>query len=390
METWSTHHLFQKASAEIDVPTASEIQSYANKLRNKNLPVIFSLNHLSRITGVDYTFLYQTVNRKRDNDNYSIFSIHKRSGGKRYIHVANHKLYNVQQFINDIVLQRVTPHPTSFAFHPSGGIKKCAATHCGCKWLIKFDLKDFFYTIKEPAVFNVFLEMGYRKLLSFELTRLCTTTFLPEALESYIVRRTAFSRLNENMFCVQKETNSYPYGFCSKIGVLPQGVSTSPMLSNLVAKRLDESLFNYAQNNGLVYSRYADDLSFSGSILPSTKSISRLRHEIVLFIRKCGFQENPTKFHVSGPGAKKMVLGLLVDGNVPRLSKEFRKGIDGKIYSAEKFGIESAATHYGFDSVYGFFNHLSGLMAYIYDVDKKYWNTLNTRFNKIKNDLNIN
>jgi len=91
--------------------------------------------------------------------------------------------------------------------------------------------------------------------------------------------------------------------------------------------------------------------------------------------------------HVAGPGARKIVLGLLVDGEKPRLSRKFRKRIDRNIYSIKHFDIESVANHDGFDSVYGFFNHISGLMSYIHDVDLDLWCKLYPRFLDIKNSL---
>ena len=181
METWSAHHLFQNAAKELGNDLAFDIQKYANNLRSAELPVIFSLGHLSYITGIDYNLLHATVNRKREKANYNLFSIHKRAGGRRFIHAVNGKLFHLQKYVNDAILQKNKPHPSSYAFHRSGGIRLCAAVHCGCKWLFQFDLKDYFYTISEPLVYSVFRRMGYTNLLSFELARLCTTLHLPES-----------------------------------------------------------------------------------------------------------------------------------------------------------------------------------------------------------------
>lgn len=77
METWSTHLLFQKTAIQIDSDTATRVQFYANQLRSQRLPVIFSLEHLGKITGVEYDFLHRNVNRFYDSKNYQIFSIKK-------------------------------------------------------------------------------------------------------------------------------------------------------------------------------------------------------------------------------------------------------------------------------------------------------------------------
>lgn len=384
METWSAHLLFQETSKQIDNATAVLIQQYVNRLRSKNLPIIFSLGHLAKITGIDYKFLHESINRKHETKNYNMFVIKKRSGGHRFIHAVNGKLYDLQKYINAEILQKVKPHPSAFAFHSSGGIKKCAAMHCKCKWLLQFDLKDFFYTITESMVFKAFLSLEYKSLLAFELSRLCTTLYLPKSNRHYI-KQNDFS-----LRSLSDDEKLFPYFPQTHQGVLPQGAPTSPMLSNLVAKKLDEFLFDYAQENGFVYSRYADDITFSASILPSKKTIARLRREIIFLIRKSGFYENNAKIRIAGPGAKKVVLGLLVDGEKPRLTKQLRKRIDRNIYSVEQYGIEAVASYDGFESVYGFYNHLSGLLSYIHDVDIDQWQKLHSRFQEIRKSVELN
>jgi RNA-directed DNA polymerase len=309
-----------------------------------------------------------------------MFSVKKRSGGRRFIHAVNGKLHDLHQYLNEEILQKVEPHPSSFAFHPAGGIRQCAAMHCGCKWLLQFDLKDFFYSVAEPAVYRVFSRLGYKSLLAFELARLCTTLRLPDS-QGHHLRHTDTDPLDEI------EEWTMPYYPQSCLGVLPQGAPTSPMLSNLVARNLDVALFSFAQENGFVYTRYADDLAFSASRLPSGKSITQLRREIISRIRKSGFRENRKKIRIAGPGAKRAVLGLLVDGQQPKLTKELRKRIDRNLYSIEEHDLRPAADHDGFESPFGFFNHVSGLMSFIHDVDPDEWKKLNPRFEAIKQKL---
>ena len=91
----------------------------------------------------------------------------------------------------------------------------------------------------------------------------------------------------------------------------PQGAPTSPMLSNLAAFDLDQKLTAFADLSGFVYTRYADDLTFSAcGELPARMSIGDIHRTIVDTIRKCGFRENLKKTRVAGPGSKKVVLGL--------------------------------------------------------------------------------
>lgn len=120
------------------------------------------------------------------------------------------------------------------------------------------------------------------------------------------------------------------------MGVLPPGAPTSPMLSNLAARKLDESLDKYALDNGFVYTRYADDITISASNLASARLVGKIQRNIIRRIRQSGFKENTKKTGVAGPGSKKTVLSLLVDGCAPRLSREMYRRIDRLLYASTK------------------------------------------------------
>jgi len=372
METWSTHHLYQEASSRLGNPAAASLRAYAQRLISKDLAVVFSLGHLARITGASYRMLHATVNRTRESANYRMYAVKKRSGGRRFIHAVSGDLAKVQKFISQEILQKCHPHVASFAFHRSGGIRKCAVNHCGARWLFQYDLKDFFYDITESDVYKVFLDLGYRPLLSFEMARLCTTTHLPKSIKP-ITHNAGFDAIP----LPDAETGvpsklAYP-DKTRRLGVLPQGASTSPMLSNLAAQELDNSLSRYAADNGFVYTRYADDITVSATEFPRSISVGSIHRNIIHRIRKAGFFENKKKTHISGPGSKKLVLGLLVDGKEPRISRETYHRIERHVYASRKFGLNEASSHERFDSAYGYFNHLSGLIAFVKDVDKKRW-----------------
>lgn len=371
MEAWSVHHLSQAAMPVLGKPAANHLKAYAARLVRAGLPVIFTLKHLAKITSVEYGVLRNTVERRRESANYRIFAVKKRSGGRRHIHAVTGDLFKVQQFINLELLQKIRPHPASFAFHAEGGIKKCASVHCEARWLFQYDLENFFHKLNESDAYRVFMNAGYRPLLAFEMARLCTTTRLPEHLKHHLQQNSSKSY----KFYVERN---------GAIGVLPQGAPTSPMLSNLAAFELDEKMTAFADMHGFAYTRYADDLTFSAGVdLPERMSIGEINRSIVGIIRKCGFRENEKKTRFAGPGAKKVVLGLLVDGSAPRLSKETYKRIDRHLHAAQKYGLVAVAAHEKFDSAIGFYNHLAGLIAFVKDVDASRWRKFNQQFSKI-------
>lgn len=374
MENWSAHHLFRASRANLGEQIANDLREYSRHLREAGLPVIFTLGHLAKITGTSYKLLRDTVARRREVASYRIFWVSKRSGGRRYIHSVAHDLHRVQQFVNLEILQNCKPHPSSFAFHHSGGIRACATQHCGARWIFQFDLADFFYSINERDIYDEFLRIGYRRLLAFELARICTTTHISRDCRSFI------KKSSTNPQGVYK----FYYERLGRVGILPQGAASSPMLSNLVARRLDQELAEFSINNNFIYTRYADDLTFScGEDLPKGRSVGYICNEIVRLIRKSGFRENREKIRVAGPGSRKIVLGLLVDGDAPRISRETWSRVDRLIYATEKFGLHSTASARSFDSTLGLKNHICGLLSYIKDVDNAAWGHFHERWTKV-------
>ncbi|MDQ7733648.1 reverse transcriptase family protein [Halomonas sp. SpR1] len=393
MEAWSVHHLSKAAQSSLDEPSVTHLKAYAQSLQRSGIPVIFTLGHLSKIVGVDYSVLRMTVERRRESANYRMFAIKKRSGGRRHIHSVTGELLRTQQFINSEILQKFDPHSASFAFHPKGGVRNCASKHCGARWMFQYDLADFFHSIDESDVYSIFSGMGYRPLLAFEMARVCTTLRLPKHL-MHLLNMPNRSSFGKNYTLYQKVVDVRGFGALpspSPMGVLPQGAPTSPMLSNLAAYKLDIELTEFADNHGLIYTRYADDLTFSSiENFPKELSIGDIHRSVIGIIRKNKFIENRKKTRVAGPGSKKTVLGLLVDGDLPRLSKETYKRIDRHLYAIKKYGITAVSNYEKFDTPLGFYNHLAGLVAFVKDVDIQRWNEFHSRFSSINSPTKIN
>ena len=387
METWSIHQLVQQAEQLLGQEKTEDLARYAQQLISKDVAVVFTLAHLAEIVGVNYEMLQETVNRVRETSNYRMYAIRKRSGGRRFIHAVCADLFSVQQFINRDILQKRAPHPSSFAFHPSGGIRKCAAQHCGAKWIFQFDLRDFFYDVDESDCYRIFRGLGYTKLLSFEFSRLCTTTHLPKGNKRRLhdAQRQYFGYSRSSKRCHVPD-RFFPYTLLRQydlLGVLAQGAPTSPMLSNLAAHKLDVSLHSYAVQHSFVYTRYADDITISAARLPHSMKPGDVCRKVLGRIRLAGFRENSRKMRIAGPGSKKVVLGLLVDGLRPRISKETYRRIDRHLHACRRYGLIATSAHEGFDSAYGFHNHLSGLIAFVKDVDPVRWQDFILRFEQI-------
>lgn len=363
MENWSLHTLNQKLKEDFSGEQLNIWVEYARKLRNKNLPIIFNLKHLAKITNVDQHFLYSVIYHRRKKGYYKIFRINKRSGGYRFIHSPNNELKKVQCFINKYILSRLDIHTSCLSYHKNGGILKCAQQHTDAKTLFKYDLKDFFFCINEISVYHLFHSLGYTKKLSFQMARLCTIILIKEH-KRYIKK---YKQGNKEI----------------ELGVLPQGAPTSPMLSNLLANQLDIKLSHLAGDNNLIYTRYADDLAFSSNENLSKAQIKKINHHIIKIINSENFIVNKDKISISRQGARKQVLGLIVNNDTPRLPKDKKKKIDTFLYAINKFGWESATEHYGFKDSLGFLHHLNGTIVYVEYIERELGLKYRNRLNKL-------
>ena len=340
-------------------------------------PPVLSLGHLSHMVDVPYAFLRRVISRD-DFDPYRLFRIRKRvtTKSKRYriICVPDPQLLRTQTWIARNILRTATPHFASTAFAQGDDVVSAAEIHCNARWLIKLDVESFFESITEISAYRVFRALGYQPLVAFELGRLCTR-----------VRR--LHGISKNHRWRRRSWNKTIPAYSSReLGYLPQGAPTSPMLSNLSVSGFDGDVDDIAKQYGLRYSRYADDISLS------TQSASFSRTASVEVMRKVyramvqhGLSPNRGKTQIRPPGSRKIVLGLLVDGPKPRLTKEFKSRIRMHLYylTHGDIGPIGHAENRGFESIIGLRAHVRGLIAHAELVEPEYGRVRLEEFNRI-------
>jgi RNA-directed DNA polymerase len=340
---------------------------------NAAVPPIFTLRHLAHLADVDYGLLRAIVSRANLNP-YRIFRIRKRPsepGEKRFrvIAVPDPSLLKVQRWITQEVLSKAKPHSASTAFSKGDTLLAAAEPHCGCRWLIKLDVRNFFESIGEIPVYHVFRSIGYQPLIAFELARLCTrlrsSIRLPR--RRWWVRWWRWTTILS--YQVWRPDNG------SRMGHLPQGAPTSPMLANLAMRGFDRRVSEIAERHGLIYTRYADDLSLS--TIDRTYSRDRCRvaiGEVYAAMGEFGLSPNATKARIVTPGSRKVVLGLLVDGPKPKLLRTFKASMRQHIHYLlhPKIGPILHAKERGFTSVVGMKNHLFGLANFAAQIEPAY------------------
>ncbi len=347
------------------------------KRRNENVPVVLTLHHLAHLADVPVEPLQKIIYRQVDP--YRVYRIKKRgtpNGASapprkyRTICVPNPQLMRLQRWIAQNILNEVTPHAASFAFTPKRDLVGAAWRHTEAKWLLKMDVRHFFESISERQTYWVFRTLGYTALVSFQLARLCTRLTQHGAADP---RRPA-----------GRGRAGLPY-WQHPQGHLPQGAPTSPMLANLVMRPFDRRVEALAQTGGWGYSRYADDLAFSrrdssnrGAAMDLAKAVE---HELAQF----GLVSHRAKTSVVPPGARKVLLGVLIDSARPALTRAFRNNVETHLYAltSPKIGATAHRAKRGFASSIGMRRHIEGLIAFAHQVDRDYGAKLYAQFNEI-------
>jgi len=353
---WNPNIFLNEGEAKgFDPNYLKELEGVGRRLTANGLPVIFSLAHLAAHSRTLYADLHQYVARSRLGSNdttYRNFTISKRSGGKRWISIPEPPLKAVQSWIAQEILNRVPVHEAAYAYVVGRRITKHATNHCAAEWLVKVDIKDFFGSISELQVYKAFESMMYPKLLSFEMARLCTR---------------ASHRRRGARWNIMSPEGIVGYQ-CRHIGSLPQGAPSSPALSNIVCEQLDKDLIQLAIRSSAQYSRYADDLCFSFHNSSRARCLE-FKKEVSKVLWRHSFMENPDKTRIVPPGARKLVTGLIINGEWPTVPKEVRDVARAHLYYAKKFGIPKHCASKKFRSVIGFRNYLYGLIMYVQSVD---------------------
>ncbi|HDS1772962.1 TPA: RNA-directed DNA polymerase [Pseudomonas putida] len=279
-------------------------------------------------------------------------------------------LLKMQRWIHKNILMHVHSHPASYAYKEKTSPRDAAAMHAGCKWMIKLGATNFFESILEPDVYRVFREMGYQALVAFELARICTRV----RPSGNPVKTDRFKDGMGNLPCKNVA-----------IGHLPQGAATSPLLSNLVARTLDHSLAEFANSKDLAYTRYADDLTFSSFGTFNRDGAENIVREIYEIMRAHGLWPNKSKTKIIPPGARKVVLGLLADGHVPKLSKEFKAEVRTHIHFMLRpdVGVSNHRKARKFDNSWGLKNFIFGKLAYAQAIEPIWTSRMRDLFMKI-------
>ncbi|MEN8197859.1 MAG: reverse transcriptase family protein, partial [Pseudomonadota bacterium] len=229
--------------------------------------------------------------------------IPKRTGLPRLIEAPKVLLKGIQRKILHDILDPVSVHDCAHGFRRGRSCLTAAQLHAGEQIVITMDLKEFFPSVPIRAVHGLFRSLGYPSAVARLLTALCSTT-APTELFDGLPRDSSHDSETRHLFRQRH---------------LPQGAPTSPALSNLCTRRLDCRLDGLARRLGARYTRYGDDLAFSGDQDFAARRSGFLRMASAICADE-GYTVNRGKTRIMRQGDCQRVTGLTVNShlNVPR------------------------------------------------------------------------
>lgn len=221
--------------------------------------------------------------------------ISKKSGGRRKLLVPDALLRTIQRNLLHHVLEEFQISEFACAYKKGTSIVDNARPYVGAKLVLKLDIQDFFDQITWILVYqNAF-----------------PGTHFPPAIRKMLTE------------------------FCCVRGRLPQGAPTSPTVSNLVMRPFDVHMGEWCREREIRYTRYCDDLTFSGVFAPE-EVIRKVRG----FLQVYGFELNRKKTRVLGRGNAQSVTGIVVNEKA-QVSRAYRRKLRQEVYLFDRYGIKT-------------------------------------------------
>jgi RNA-directed DNA polymerase len=280
--------------------------------------------------------------------NYRYSVVSRRSGLPRVIERPKERLKAVQRRLLHDVLDWIPAHDAAHGFTRGRSALTHARQHTGREVVMAFDLEDFFASIAAGRIYGIFRVAGYPESVAHALTAL-TTNAVPADVQRGL-------RVPGRPDLIDA---GYRLGRRLAMPHLPQGAPTSPFLANLAAFRLDRRLTGLATTLDVSYSRYADDITISGTA-HAMRDGSRLRSAIAEIARGEGFVLNARKSRFATGAGCQRVCGIVVNAhpNVPRTDYDRLRAV---IHNAARQGPESQNRA----GVADFRAHLLGRIAWV-------------------------
>lgn len=248
---------------------------------------------LTEELGLSGKMLYSVSNHTHRH--YRATAIPKGNGETRKLYVPDDMLMAIQRRIHQQLLSQEQISVYATAYRPGGSTLSNAQPHVGKSVLLKLDIRHFFDNLIYPIV----------KEKAFPASK------YSEA-----------NRILLALLCIHKDA-------------LPQGAPTSPAISNIIMREFDDAVGTWCTERDIAYTRYCDDMTFSGDFDP--RPVIRLVKEQ---LRKLGLFLNDKKTVVVRKGQRHSVTGIVVNETV-HIPASYKKHIRQQMYYCTKYGFQS-------------------------------------------------
>ncbi len=313
-----------------------------------DVPAIESIAALAEWLGLEVGELEWFANLKglgngcRDSEalrHYNYRVMVKKSGSIRLLESPKRGLKELQRQILDGILDRIPAHTAAHGFIRGRSIKSFAALHVGRRILLRMDMRDFFPSIRRVRVQSLFRTIGYPEAVADLLGGICTNATPRDAWGTL--------RCDANIRALYSQAH------------LPQGATSSPALANFCVYRVDCRLRGLALGAGANYTRYADDLAFSGGEL-FERSIERFSIQVAAILLEEGFALNYRKTRIMRQGVRQHLAGLVVNQDLNVKRDEFDR-LKAILTNCARLGPESQNR----DAHPFFREHLEGKVGFV-------------------------
>ena len=279
------------------------------------------LSSLERDLGINAKTLYAVSNNL--SKHYRKAKLPKKNGGFRNLSVPDEVLKNIQKQISEVLLIHMPISRYAKAYRFGSSTLRNAKHHVGKQVVLKLDILHFFDSIRYSTVKDkVFPEKIYAEPLRILLT----------------------------MLCYHKDA-------------LPQGAPSSPAITNIILYEFDEQIGQWCAEHGIAYTRYCDDMTFSGNFDPA-----EVIHFVRLELQKMGCLLNEQKTRIQHPGQQQTVTGIVVNEKLS-IPADYRRKLRQELYYCKKFGIQEHLQKIGLEIPTDTYRmHLLGKVNYVLQI----------------------
>lgn len=286
--------------------------------------------------------------------------VQKPSGGMRLLETPKPQLKALQRTLLQNLLSRCPPDAAAHGFVPGRSVLSYAKMHIAQSVVLRLDLEDFFLSIRSARITAIFRRVGYPEPVARMLAGLCCTP------------------TPEDVIAKARPTLDFQSAMRMRSAHLAQGAPTSPALSNLACLRLDRRLRGLAHAAGAQYSRYADDLAFSGGDTFQRRLDSFIVHASAVALEE-GFRVRHRKTRVMRKGGRQWLGGVVINDRLNVRRDEY-DSLRALLHNAARFGPDSQ----NHDGHTDFRAHLIGKIAWIASSNRTRGSKLERAFAQIQ------